>query len=46
MDTILRPISLNEKSHNVRLLHKVLRALGVSITEPEIARGQAGPDTF
>ena len=46
MKTILEPISLNEKSYNVTLLHKALEALGLPVSKSEVDEGKAGEDTL
>ena len=46
MITILKPIALNERSHNVNLLHKALQALGLPPAKREVAQGKAGNDTL
>ncbi len=46
METILKPIALNEKSHSVTLLHKALEALGLPVAKREVAQGKAGEDTL
>jgi len=39
-------IALNERYHNVNLLHKVLYALGLPVAKREVTRGEAGQDTL
>ena len=40
MNTILKPIALNERSYNVNLLHIALEALGLSISKKEVFQGK------
>ncbi len=46
MKTKLNPIALDEKSHNVNLLHKALDALGLPVSEKEVDQSEAGRDTL
>ena len=39
-------IALNERSHNVNLLHKVLYALDLPVAKREVTHGEAGQDTL
>ena len=39
-------IALNERSHNVNLLHKILYALGLPVAKKEVTHGEAGQDTL
>lgn len=46
MNTILKPIAINEKSHNITLLHKALETLGFPVAKREVSQGKAGKDTL
>ncbi len=46
MNTLISPISLNERSLRVRILHKALMALGLPVSGKEVVSGRAGEDTL
>ena len=46
MKTIRKPTALNERSFNVSLLHKALKALGLPVAKREVTQGKAGQDTL
>ncbi|MCP3955401.1 MAG: hypothetical protein GY697_24750, partial [Desulfobacterales bacterium] len=45
MRTIISPISLEEKSLSVALLHKTLKVFGLPVAEQEVKRKKVGEDT-
>ncbi len=46
MKTIIKPIGLNERSFNVNILHKALRALGLTVSRNEVTQNKAGDNTL
>ena len=46
MKTTLKPIALDERSLNVTVLHRALKALGRPVSAEEFSKGEAGPDTY
>jgi hypothetical protein len=45
MKSPIRPTAINEVSHRVVLLHKVLDVLGLPVLREEVEQKKAGPDT-
>lgn len=45
MPTPVQPITFNETSYNVALLHRALEVFGLTVAEREVAKRRAGTDT-
>jgi hypothetical protein len=46
METLLKPITLDETSFNVSPLHKALKVLGLPVVKREVSQNRAGQDTL